>query len=465
MNSVRYIILIACLALTILSACDRSTDSDCVEVYGVVYQSFNDFVDSIGGAIVKIGGYSTESDSLGRFRLSVPGNESYSVYCIHPLYDTFTSVTNVPDRDLHYDIALNGPVYNVFGTVSNPLDGPISDAAVRLGNILEISDDSGYFIFENIPQGRKQISCLCGQYFIYSGTAIVAGADLEFNVNLERTVVNLSGTVGHIFDGPLAGVVVGYDSVKVDTTDANGDYSFMDVSLGVHIIRSECEGYYSSTDTILIDSTDINYDFYLRRPMFEVLPVSEDATVAFYQHVKSGMTTETKFVDVNYGQLSDVTAAWHFEDNNMPSGELEYEFWDIRHRFIIKLPSLPENVTPNDVDSAFLNLNITEPFLYPYMPLNVRMVLSPWDEETVTWNTMPERSDVILSNLYPFDSMRVMLDISNLYKNPSLAPYGLFFSDLYEDNNNYCGTENFRFHSGESDSLSRRPNVGLFFTR
>ncbi len=151
----------------------------------------------------------------------------------------------------------------VSGVITDSASGtPITGAIVTTsGNRRDTTKADGKYTFEKMASGSYTVAASAASYVGKNATVAVSGTDtVKANIALAKIAyATVSGTISDSATGsPLANAVVSLrttnGTLKVDTTKADGKYSFDSVATGSYTVRATATGYNSRTSA----STTVN---------------------------------------------------------------------------------------------------------------------------------------------------------------------------------------------------------------
>jgi len=191
-----------------------------------------------------------------------------------------------------FNFSLNG-FGSLSGVIRNSQNQPIAGASVGLGlNMTTISDSSGCYSFEVVPEGTYQVSVSKPGYVTTTQTAVITDGEntvLDF-ILPSAPFASISGRVVNSLAPALGigGVLITLSGFynATTTTSVDGNFVLNNIpSYNTYSIIISMEGYQSSTITVQLD----NFDFILGN-----LPLVEIA-VAPYNVYAAGNAQNTGF--------------------------------------------------------------------------------------------------------------------------------------------------------------------------
>ncbi|MBM2841698.1 MAG: hypothetical protein HW412_2226, partial [Bacteroidetes bacterium] len=176
----------------LLSGCDKS-DTAPVQpserlwtVSGKAYLAGS--TDPIPGVVVKCAGLSTESGGDGSYEIrDVPGGPQ-TLTAEKSGCDNYSRSIEVTSDTKHH-IYLGFKRTNLFGYISNAIDGPIKGAKVVMGSLVHYTDISGRYEFIGVPRGTDSLSILHPRYTEFRTAISLTAEDMGFDVTLKRDSV------------------------------------------------------------------------------------------------------------------------------------------------------------------------------------------------------------------------------------------------------------------------------------
>ncbi len=415
--------------------------------------------------------------------------------------------------------------WNIHGQVLRiESNAPIVGARITFASDSTLTDTSGYFNFDSVPEGRYLFRAALSGFPIYHDSVSLIH-DLEYNVPL-MGYDNLYGLVTNRNGDTVSGAAVAIGDIK-DTTDDSGYYYLRSVPVGQRILGCTDSEQYPFLDTLMITIMPQRNDIILE-PKYNLLGTVKDrggapiqgATVAvgdiqgasddsgFYQlplvplgsqvihcradkyiedsatllvtpaqqrhdfHLKS-LLVDTLFITEDASISTDYEHISHADSNN--NGPILISWFYVapyiegpvveKGGFLIKLPVLESNL-PNNVDSIKLELSFYDAWSTcetPDWSLNVRIlaIRNDWGESTVTWNTQPSSTGAFMPLLaYPRD---LRLDVTSCYLDSVNWPGTLYFDSPMTPSCHWAGGGLF-FHSSEAVDIIKRPKVIVYRT-
>jgi hypothetical protein len=179
--------------------------------------------------------------------------------------------------------------------------------------------------------------------------------------------------------------------------------------------------------------------------------VSNDATVRMHSDSSSHASS-------NIGRRSTLRAYY-----SRPSGT------SVRNRIFVSLPRLPGEVQLSDLEAATLEMRISPKLStgeqWNPMTLVVRRVLSPWDENGITWITTPEvepRKEI--GKVKPPQSGKFQIDVMQVYLDGIDPSFGVRLALDSDESGDAYATEMIEVHSSEAYDTLGGPAVILQYT-
>jgi len=354
----------------------------------------------------------------------------------HFRYRSDSALFTISDNHVRLDFLLTRALYDVEGYVTHNLDGPIKYADISTGNKNTISDDSGYYILHDIPIGEDTIFCSHSRFYTDSAAVVITDDHVRHDFSLSREPYALNGYVTHHIEGSIANAIIAVGSA-IDTTDMSGNYSIPDNPYGTQQIHCTHFAYAPFTDDVTISTASQQYDIQLWHTVAETLLVADDATVAYLDDWDiDWLHDTTKLIDENYGENTQLKIST-YEDGEMIAGTMPGgDYWSdyIRvERFFINTPQMPENISSIHLDSAILVLNMTARYYGYDCCLYIRRALEPWFEDSVTWNSAPNLSEIQDSIIFPTNGPAwIRIDLTQNYGGLYGNYYGFGFNYSFE---------------------------------
>lgn len=269
----RKIIIIAILlGLFFVLSCsdDKPTEPvDYVDIAGIVFVKQNGYTGNISGAQVQIGEYSTVTDSIGQYHLTVPKG-TYDITAQHPLYGSRTYEAVDFTISKYFTLSLLSDLFDVSGSIVGLENEPLAGVVVSLQSHLDTTDSEGEYLFEDVPQGLWILKCAHLDYDPVYDTVNVVHENSLHNLNLTRIRVAVSGHITNESNQPVANAEVKFDDTLSVYSDSNGDYVFPSVGPGVHYISCDYLEYNYFEASITIIEDDITTDITLNKNGYSV---------------------------------------------------------------------------------------------------------------------------------------------------------------------------------------------------
>jgi hypothetical protein len=195
----------------------------------------------VGAAVILTGvpSATTTTDSNGAFTfgmLAVGNNYTVSVNAGNYFF-TAQAVDNL-QRNVRRDF---GPLtFNISGQVVHPAQGGLVGVTMSLsgGNVLTTqTDGAGNYVFANLPAGRNYIVTPTHNSYSFAPTSRTfnqLGANSIGNFVATQVLANITGKVTNSGNVGISNVNLTLSGpiTRVVQTDANGNYSFLNLTLG-----------------------------------------------------------------------------------------------------------------------------------------------------------------------------------------------------------------------------------------
>lgn len=221
---------------------------------------------------------------------------------------------------------------SVAGTITDSVAGtPIAGARVTLsGNSkVDTTQADGKYVFDKVATGTYSVTASALTYVSKTVSTVVSGtAAITANVALAKIAyATVSGTVADsaapttMISGSIVSLRSGNATVKLDTTGADGKYSFDSVATGSYTVRATAVGFQTRTSaTTAVNGTAATVNVLLVQIVYGsvVGTVTDSVTPATLVSgaiisLRSGYTTvkrDTTGVDGKYGFDSVVAGAY-----------------------------------------------------------------------------------------------------------------------------------------------------------
>ncbi len=453
-----FTIIIAIGVFCLFLACEDKTvtqSEETVQLSGYVFQEVNGYFSYISNTEIKVGDYTTTSDSLGKYSIDIPKGE-YAIQAVHEQFDTTTtSVLNISSNRSYAIKMRNGPVHAVAGIVTDTIGAVVEGAIVVLEHLRDTTDINGEFNFQNIPSGQRIMSCDYSDYYIFSDSFEITNADISINIQLVRQGYNISGTVTHPVDGLLSGIEVVLDDSLYDTTDINGEYLFENIFIGEHQLQIHSSIYSGQTIEFISSKADFSKDFELTKPMIDTFWIEQDAMVQTHTYKPYDGISSTSSEDVNFGDFKHLEVSYnHLEDFSMIQG-LYIDHW--ASRVFIKLPII------DFTNSDSVKLIFSTGYISSSNNIVISGLTSDWDESTITWEDQPApntNSIIILPVVN--DSAKWIIKIS---VNDEIFSDTTGILIKYQNEScYYMCSSTLALYSSEYENIEKRPHILVYKT-
>jgi hypothetical protein len=178
-------------ALGLLIFCDKNdspTDSESdntdslafVDLSGRVSHELDGY---LPGVQVRLGGNQTRSDDSGYYGFSSIPFDADSLSVNHPPYDEYSTQIVASDSILIQDISLERAPASLYGMVTDEGGLPMTGATVSIDSLIDTTDATGYYSFENLALREYVLSIVKTGYYSYLDTLLV-DRNLERNASL-----------------------------------------------------------------------------------------------------------------------------------------------------------------------------------------------------------------------------------------------------------------------------------------
>jgi len=276
-----------------------------------------------------------------------------------------------------------GTIYGyvrIEGT-SSPLPG----AVVTVSGDWTQSESDGYYELDGVPSGQRVVMAQLAGYFDYSEIVDISGTTQhDIGMSVFVGTADVSGVVEHASLGPIAGAVVSLYG-RVDTTDAQGAYSFSGIPQLQWQMDVTADGYRSFSAPVNVNDDTVVYDVGLMKlDSAEFTPLI-DSYVSLTQPT------------MNYGGLENL--------NLFNNGSLHWKFYIY----------FPISVEPTaDAISARVRLYNTASGAAQAdeRPILVARISDAWAEYSVTWNDSLATAGAALATA-SYDSLWYEIDITD----------------------------------------------------
>ncbi|HEX2957893.1 MAG TPA: carboxypeptidase regulatory-like domain-containing protein [Chitinispirillaceae bacterium] len=248
-----------------------------VNVSGIVKDSATGT--TLAGAVVSLGsGMNPRVDTTsadGAFSFDSVPSGSQTLRVSMASYNNKTVQLSVGSEAVTADLALVATVYgSISGIVSDSTTGlPLTGAIVQIGNSMTLIDTTGTdgaYSIANVQTGTQTVKASVSKYTTKTSQVTVA-ENAVATTNFALIAIIYGSISGVITDSakatPLAGAIVRLGNSfngRVDTTGADGVYSFTDVPVGNQTVSVTFAKYAGkSTQVAVADTTPVKQDFAL----------------------------------------------------------------------------------------------------------------------------------------------------------------------------------------------------------
>ncbi len=144
---------------------------------------------NVPGAVVAIGDGvdTTDIDGIFAFHSAPLGLDSIS--CSYPGYYPFEDTVTVTSNYKRRDLTLQSE-YNLVGYVSHFIEGPIAGAVVSVGDIMDTTNENGYYRLGPVPAGKQALKCQKTNYNEYEDTIIFSPYRQEWYIYLKKLITD-----------------------------------------------------------------------------------------------------------------------------------------------------------------------------------------------------------------------------------------------------------------------------------
>ena len=262
---------------------------------------------------------------------------------------------------------------------------PLAGAVVSVSGEWTTSESDGFYELEGVRTGERIITAQLAGFFEYSEFVDIDGLT-RHDIGMEVFVGtgDVSGVVEHATLGPIEGAVVSLYG-RVDTTDAEGAYSFSGIPQLQWDMTVTADGYRSFTGPVNVNDDDVVYDVALKKLASAEFVATADTYVSETQP------------NMNYGALGNL--------NLFNNGILHWRFYIY----------FPIDVEPTaDAVSATVHLYNTASggATAEERSILVARVAEFWGEMTVTWGDSLLTSGSAIATA-SYDSLWYEIDVAD----------------------------------------------------
>lgn len=187
-------IFVFIIFIIFISCKDKSPTSQNDNKYSIsgTVTEKNDTLKAIPGVLVSISNNIVTTDSSGYFLLENIDPGEKQIYFSHESYiDCDTTINVIRDIEINVRLQKRLKKYKISGTVLDANDQlkikTISGVEVTISGINATTDNSGFFLFENIDPGGKKIY-FSHESYINFDTTINVIKDLDISVRLQKNM-------------------------------------------------------------------------------------------------------------------------------------------------------------------------------------------------------------------------------------------------------------------------------------
>ena len=262
---------------------------------------------------------------------------------------------------------------------------PLAGAIVTVSGEWTESGSDGFYELEGVRAGERLITAELGGFFDYSDIVDVDGLTRhDIGMSVFVGTGDVSGVVEHATLGPIEGAVVSLYG-RVDTTDAQGAYSFSGIPQLEWQMIVTADGYRTFSGPLNVNDDDVVYDVELKKlKSIEVVSYA-DAYVSLTQP------------SMNYGTQDNL--------NLFNNGVLHWRFYI----------AFPIDVEPTaDVLTATVRPYNTDPegATSEERQILVARIAQNWAENTVTWSDSLGTSGSAIAEA-AYDSLWYEVDVTD----------------------------------------------------
>ncbi|MFH2054602.1 MAG: PEGA domain-containing protein [bacterium] len=366
------ITVLAFIMLTLTFACTSDNEetpsaTQYGDLVGHIYQAGT--AEPVSAASISCGGNICYSTADGSYSLTGISTGTYELTVTKEGYNDYTATVSISTGTTTRDVQLVAVslVGSIDGFVweaetSNTLVG----AVVACAGQTDTADQFGAYYLEEVPTGTQTISASLAGYEAYSATITVPPERLIYDIEMIPLIAytTVTGNVTNAVDGEIEGALVEIDSVS-GYCSAVGSYTLEYVRQGLTSLSCSHEEYDSYVSEITLDSPEMTFDIVMTKTEQETLFVTKDTYATNFPMQENSTNHESEHLYCNWGPF--VGEAY------------------------IGLPPLSPTLEIENVVSAELHLWIidAEPMIFSAC-VNFRRVVSPWSENTLTYNNRPE---------------------------------------------------------------------------
>lgn len=267
----------------------------------------------LSDAIVTLNGYADTTNSSGYFEmLEIPVSSNASISASLEGYFTSYLITDITGGTNYVELELGQNSGTLSGWVRSDLTGnTIPNATVQIGGQQVLSDLDGSYQLEELGIGRQLVTCSAENHVSLTETFDIVAGSNSLDFNLVPSVGSVSGYLQDaLTDSALGGRIISLGG-ETTTTDGMGFYTFVNVSVGQHLLEVDLDDYQSYSTTVTLIPGEIEHNIQLVPSKGTVQGIVMDAL---------GSTVVSGAI-VYMGDVRDTTGAnGYYELNAVPVG-------------------------------------------------------------------------------------------------------------------------------------------------
>ncbi|MBD3368098.1 MAG: DNRLRE domain-containing protein [Candidatus Eisenbacteria bacterium] len=262
---------------------------------------------------------------------------------------------------------------------------PLSGAIVSVSGEWTTSESDGFYELEGVPTGERMVRAELAGFFDYTEIVDIEGlTQHDIGMSVFVGTGDVSGVVSHATLGAIEGAVVSLYG-RLDTTDAQGAYSFSGIPQLEWDVVVTAEGYRTFSGPLHVNDDEVVYDVALKKLESAEFIASADTYVSLTQS------------NINHGSLGNL--------NLFNNGVIHWKLYIY----------FPVDVEPTaDAISATVHLYNTASggATAEERTILVGRITEFWGENSVTWDDSLATSGAAIAEA-SYDSLWYEIDITD----------------------------------------------------
>ncbi len=202
-----------------------------------------------------------------------PGKQTVTVTHEGYLSESFSFVLESQDTARQSFALYQNEPRTIIGLVTDAENGqPLAGATISIpeASLSALTQSDGTYILARVPHGHRELRINCPGYITRFGFVPANGSETtEVSFSLDDTT-HAGALEGTVIDaetnGPLPDANVTLESLKMATTDLNGQYLIRGIPAGEYQVTASCDGYDPRTIPFrVVKGWTVTVDFKLSR--------------------------------------------------------------------------------------------------------------------------------------------------------------------------------------------------------